>query len=363
MRRYVLIGVVLAIILIGVVAYFFFFDSSNTVVSPGGGTTPTKDDGPKIVSVTQTPVLSVVLSLDHTTIWYFGRDGQLYQNSLNGGDEQKFNLNGADPAIQKVYWPSTGNNFIVWAKALEGIGSYWAYVATRQAFVTLPPNIREVAWMPDGQQILYVWQRGDGSWELKLGDETAENYRTVAGLDGAYALSVAGSGKFALLKAALLAEGQPNKVLVADLSSGKLSELLDRGQNVDVALSPDSAKLLFTRINPGSKLSEVWLYDFNTKSFENLNLPTSLSKVAWEASSQGFYYGQPRSVAANDSTISAQTADDLFHYALADKSRTKIDLGGEDKTFDIRDPIVNSDSSVLFFRSGQDNSLQRVNLK
>ncbi|MCL5436097.1 MAG: hypothetical protein M1275_03385 [Patescibacteria group bacterium] len=365
MRRYVLFGVILAAILIGVVVYFFFLDSSNTVVTPGGNAANTGlagESGPKLLSVTQTPVLSAVLSLDQTSIWYFGRDGQLYQNALGGGGEQKFNLTGTNPAIQKVYWPSVGNNFIVWTKAPEGIGSYLSYVAAQQAFVTLPSNIQEVAWMPNGQQILYVWRRGDGDWELKLGNVTAENYRTVANLDGAYALSVAGNGKFALLKKAV-SEGGTNKILMVDMNSGKLSELLDRGQNVDVALSPDSNKLLFTRVSSDTKLSELWLYNFENQSFENLNLPTALSKVVWENSSDGFYFGKPRSVSANDSTISSVTADDLYLYRLSDKSKTRIDLGGEDKTFDIRDPIIDSGNSMLFFRDGKDNSLYRVNLK
>jgi hypothetical protein len=366
MRRYVLIGMILVFLLIGVVVYFFFFDKNNTVVSPNNNASSSLNSGqnsqPKIVTITRTPVLSAVFSLDQTSIWYFGRDGQLYQNALAGENEQKFNLNGANSSIQKVYWPNAGNNFIVWSKAIEGAGSYWSYVSAQQSFVTLPPNIKEVTWMPGGQQILYVWQRADGGWELKLGDPAANNYRFIAELNDFYSLSVAPSGQYALLKSAMV-DGGVNKVLMVELDSGQISELLDRGQNVDVLISPDSSKLLFTRVNAASKLPEIWLYDFNAKSFENLGITTSLSKVVWDTSSSGFYFGQPRSLPENDVTISSVTADDLFYYTLADNTSRKIELNGAEQSFDIRDPIINASNSMLFFRNGKDDSLYRVNLK
>lgn len=362
MRRYVIAGIILAVLLIGAVAYFFFFDSNDQVLNSGLNPSSEVSDSTGAVAITKTPMFSAVLSLDETSIWYFGRDGQLYRNDLSGTGELNFNLNGADPAIGQAFWPATGNDFIVWAKAVEGSGSYWLYQATQQSFVVLPPNVKSPAWLPDGQRIVYVWQRGDGVFELKVAESTTRNYRTVRALDGPYSVTAAPDGGFALLIQSA-AESETNKILLVNLSDGQTEVLLNEGKNLNALISPDSRKFLFTRLNPETKLSELQLYDFESKTFKNLQIFTAISKVVWASDSKAFYYGQPRSISASDPAISSITADDFFAYGLSDQSQKKIELNSGDKQFDIREPIVSAGDDLLFFRDGTDNSLYRVNLK
>ncbi|MDP2933665.1 MAG: hypothetical protein Q8N81_06075, partial [bacterium] len=296
MKRIVLIGVIIAILLIGVAVYFFFFGGSklltqtnNKTPSQGQQPPPPVAGLPGLTKISDRSALVPIMALDQKAVWYFDRVGGLYHNQLNGSQEEQYGLPEISP-IESVLWPDNGNDFILRLSSSGENRVFRYFDSYAKTFVDLPRNVEDLAWMPDGKKILYIWVRDDGRRELKLARPDTSDYSKIADLDADYALTVSPSGQLALLRERS-ASGSVAKVFKVDLVTGAVSTLLDRGLNLEVKFLPDPQKLLFTRANASTNLPEVWLYDFTAGTFENLGIATSLDKVARSSSGTLFYYG------------------------------------------------------------------------
>jgi len=367
----ILPGIIALLVILGAVAYYFFFGGKErfeTVLNKTDETAQTEDqmmDGErmmeeKLSTLVASKVVSPVLSVDQDAVWFFDSTGQLYRKEVAGSQStESYGL--TDPDFTKTaIWPDAGNNFIVKTLQAGGKEVYQVYLALQTRFAEQPENMKSVDWMPDGVRIVYVWQRGDGAWELKMSDADGKNFSKIADLDKFYEVHVSPTGVFALLvpKAA----SSTNQVLRVEIPSGERSALLDRGVNVDVKFSPSGRKLLFSRLDQDSQ-PELWVYDFIDGSFKQLGINTTPDKVAWSADSQGFYYGKPLAIIFGDSNIEKQTDDVVMFYDLALQSGSEVLERKPGRQIDVRDMSVSGDDSFLIFRNGWDGGLYKLLLK
>jgi len=306
--------------------------------------------------ISSVPVVSPALALDEASVWYFDSGGRLLNFIFDQGTEQVFEL----PfiyGVEKVLWPPTGNDFII--KAADGV--FRLYKAEEQVFIDLPKNIKELAWLPDGKRIVYIWQRADGGLELKVSNSDGSNYSKVADLFTEYRL-VSSPVEEAALLIQPLNEGV-NRVFKVSLADGTFTEILDRGKNIAVKFSPDGKKLLFARLNEDQGLPELWLHDFSLGTYENLKITTVPDKVVWSASSQRFYFGLPKNILVGDPEITTATSDTLYYYDLASKQTAKVPVYSADGSVDYRDLLITTDERALIFRNGRNGKLYKLNLQ
>ncbi|MEK9180911.1 MAG: hypothetical protein AAB871_01615, partial [Patescibacteria group bacterium] len=202
--------------------------------------------------------------------------------------------------------------------------------------------------------------RGDGGRELKTAVAETNQYTKVADLSGSFNLTASPKGDVALLQEPA-SQDATRKVFLVNLSDGKITPLLDRGNNSHMLFSPDGSKLLFTRANGQSGKPELWLYDFGAKTFKNLGLATSSLKAVWSADSKQFYYALPALIPSDDAALTAPTKDTLHVYDLGSAQGKGLEFSGPDADF--REMLVKSDGKMLFFRNGWDGKIYGMNLK
>ena len=156
------------------------------ITATNATSTPTAQVTPKIVRLTQTPVISPTLFFDGTGVTYFGVDGELYQATLqnnNGalqlGSPKNLNIQ-TRPNISKILWPKTGQNFI--AEFDQGTTTTWSFYNSQAGTYTdLPPQVGAVDWFASGDKILYTWIAQDKG-SLNMGDPTLKTYQHISDL-------------------------------------------------------------------------------------------------------------------------------------------------------------------------------------
>jgi len=359
--------VLIFIIMLAVVYYFFLggsdklFNSGEKEEEPIVSTEkPAERPGEqqKLLTLSKNTAISPVLSLDQTSVWYFDIFGELYVNSVFGDSEKAFGLISKKP-LDRAYWPQTGNDFIIDPE--EGdLRGYEFYSAKNKKYLPLPINMEEIAWLPIGNKIVYVWRRGDGGLELKSSNPDGSDYTKITDLSGNYEIIPSPRGDIVLLVEPYLATG--NKVLSVNLISGVMTELLDRGGNIGAKLSPNGTQLLFSRVNEETKLTELWFLDFTTGNYTNLGILTVPDKIVWDRTSTGFYYGLPQSTVSTDPEILSRTNDALYYYNISAGTQSEI-YARQTTQIDYREMMVLSDESKLLFINRQDEKLYRLNLK
>lgn len=358
MRRNIILGLILVVLLIFASVYYFFLGGASKVTlgkpNSSNSTAVSKD----AIVLSSKKVVSAVASLDRTMVWYFDDSGQFYSNKIDGTNESNFLLP-QNLAVSQVYWPAAGNDFIVRSSG-EGGDNFNLYQAGEQKFIGLPKNTEQPAWLPDGKKIIYVWRRGDWQRELKISNSDGSNYSKIGDLPEKGLLVASPDGNHALFLNTTSATTTP--VAEIDLVSGKSSVLLDRGVNLGLLYSPDSNKLLFTRVNADTKLPELWLADLKKSSFDNLKISTAVDKIVWASNSEKFYFAQPKKLDEKDPAVKSATQDDIYAYTLSSHSAAKIDTNANGQ-FDIREPFLGIADQILIFRDGKGGKLYRVNLK
>ena len=362
MRRNIIIGIIIIFLLmIAAVYYFFFRDSSSTpddpVITEEAIDRPIEEK--KLVAISGARAHSPALSLEQDSVWYFDFLGQLFQNDLSGGSEAIFDYS-AVQTVEAGLWPDSGNDFILKSSTIAGEPIYTLYQAVLGTLLPLPANIKELAWMPDGKRIVYIWQKDDGSMELQISDSDSTNFFKVADLFKRDTIFPSPSGDYVIVLEPDESEG--NKAFEVSLSTGEFTEILDRGRNTGISISPSASKVLFSRINDVSGLPELWLYSKTTGSYQQLNINTATEKVVWTQDSRGFYYALSVSNSPQDPEFRAVIHEDLYFYNLSAGQSALIEPSKGSFPVDYRDMIINSTQDKLFYINNQDGLLYRLNL-
>lgn len=366
MKRIIIIALILLAVGAGAV-YIFKYDGWNRIkdiFSKKETATSTEEENQAsdtrtgLFAVTSRPIFAPVLSLKQRTVWYFDDSGQLFRSQFDGRDEQSFAL--PDPLpIETAYWPLAGNDFI--EKTAGQAGRFRYYNAAQQKFIDLPGAIVNLAWLPDGKRIIYVWRRSDGKFELKIANPDSTNYTKLADIAEAYALRPADSGNYVLL---VSSASVPNpKIISLDIDRLTMSDVASEGKNLDALPSPDGTKILFTRLNGSTQQPDLWLFDRTSNTAKNLSLATSVDKIVWAGSGDRFYFALPEAVASGDDLVTQKTKDTIYSYVLATNEAVKLPHRFDSLQIDVRDPLLVDSEEMLFVRNGWDGKLYRLNLK
>ncbi len=200
---------------------------------------------------------------------------------------------------------------------------------------------------PDGKEIAFVSDREGSSQVYVLSTDGGVPRQLTRHTAGSLVQDWTSDGKHLLIKATrdhFWRHGerfflvQHAKLRVAD-------RLLFDDYGADGQLSPDGKKLLFTREGEGwwrkgykgSRVSQVWLYDLNAKTFTKvLHDDYGARWPLWKPDGKGFYYVAEHAKGAN-----------LFSYDFGAKTKTQLTKFAEDS---VVFPCIARDGSKIVFR-------------
>lgn len=237
------------------------------------------------------PVISPTSSLGADSLWFGTRDGRIFRADLQNYEVSQFGLPGLyGQNLKEILWQPGGQDFLavttVIATSTQPVTqkqetSY--YNSKNGSIMTLPPNVQDVAWLPDGKRVAIIWRSGDGKTKLVVSDPDATGYHIVAELpwnDPVISVSPIN------LEATIVKErfeGENSPVLHIDLDNGKIKTLVDKGYNENVKWLPDGKKFLY------SSGSAVFSYDLATEEIKDLGLQTNTNRVAIDPNGRYLY--------------------------------------------------------------------------
>jgi len=289
-------------------------------------------------------------------------DGSLYYYSLDEQTLKKATLEGKDKSILlsnlpgkplRIIWSPKRDRALLWLK--QGGGRtlwHFADLATK-TLIPLKPEVSRLVWNNLGDKVIYQhtdpasgertlnMANPDGSGWTKLTALSHDSF--IAPLPKSTSISFWNKPN-ALEKTSFETVG---------LSGENRRPLLSEKFGADYLWSPDGEKVLVSiSENRGGGDMLLNLMNANGGEFQNLSIPTLVSKAAWSKDSETVYYALPGALPDN-----AMLPNDYFDKPLYTKDTFwKMDTATGKKTrlTDLKEVTQNFDSSGLFLSPAED---------
>lgn len=285
--------------------------SNNASSSPSNVSTSTAgslgQNKSPLVKLTNGIVVSPVLFYNGSGVTYFGQDGKLYQGTFDktGAVDQLTRIHSLEiplkTNVSQALWPSRGDDFIV-SMGGNSSGQYSYFNSKTSSYVDLPPQMKMVSWMPQGDKIVYIWSK-DGKFSLQTSSPDGTNWQNVGTMyQPDNALSVSPDG----LTVAFFrtASSDVNNSIYSVSIDGKVwKTFVKDGFNTGVLWSPDSKKLLFAKRDSSTGSYQLWYYDIPNNEAKNLGLFATVDKAVWNASGTMVYAAVSNANGSGDSLV------------------------------------------------------------
>lgn len=315
--------------------------STGTSSTTSGTATGTSSGG--VVKISDSAVISPILSFQGSGVWYFTSDGTLYDLDLTTGNKQTYLLP-KNIQVSSVLWPSQGSDFIAVTANTDGTKSFNYYNSTTKLFTAYPQNVREAAFLSGkGNQVLYVWQNTDGSSTLSIANPDLSDHKQLATMpDADDTLQVSPLGNAILAYDA----GQPSngKLYYMSLNDQKIHTIKTNASNAAV-WSNDGQHFVFnkyTAANPNDPT--LWLGSVaSTTGDVSLGIQSSVSQIAFNLSGSTMYYAAP-AVGSSAGSVN----DSFWSYNVQTAAKTQI-YNGSTAGIVASDILISNDESTLYF--------------
>lgn len=283
---------------------------------------------------------------------YFNEQGQLFQADLDTSTA-KFSLTnkrelGVPPktGITKVYWPAAGNNYLV--EVTSGTSKRWSvYVSDKGLYVDVPTQATAINWMPDGEQLLYMWQDKDKT-NLNISPADLSTWQVVTDVwekDDDIAVSPDGR---TILFWRTTSTDSTNKINMVTPDGKLFRTVVKDGYNTGAVWSPDSQRFAFNRKGTNGSL-QLWVANMSTGEVQNMNLVAPITNVAWGPDSRVLYAGL-----TEDSGTGA-----VVRIDVPTATDRQVTLNGD---FEPSQMFLSADGKTLFFKNTLDGGLYYVDV-
>ena len=340
--------------------------TTTTGTTPTTSTTTTTTTGNKpsgnattdaLVRRTTDQVISPILSFKGNEVWYFTPDGNLEQLDLTTANLKKYVLPKA-LTVSSAIWPSQGSDFIITSVNPDGSKTFNYYSSTSKSFTAYPANVKEVQFMPSGNQVVYVWDNGNKTSSLSIADPSLSNHKQLLAsmpeADDTLVISPLGD------RILMYDSSSPtnNKLYLMAFSDNKPHTIKTGPENAAI-WSNDGQRFVFNKFNPAVTTdTTLWLGSVSgAKSDISLGITVPVSKVAFDTTGATMYYGAPDSNAASGAAASdaapnqsLSLADSLWSYAVGTATKTEL-FSGNTYNLNVSNLLVSNDQKNLYFKN------------
>jgi hypothetical protein len=374
----------ITIFLLGVYNFAFRKNTNNSAQAPAvqntstqNSTTKTTNTGDvpvpikksKVVAVSKEPVLGVVVDKKNETIsFYSAVDGTVWQVNLDGtGLLQTVPVK--LPGIRHVEWSPDATKVLTEFDK-NGNSVFYSYDYKTKVGTQLKDGIDAVIWDGIGSKVIYKY----------FDPKTKQRSLNIANADGTDWKKLADIPfrKISLAMAPLSSvvsfwnfsdAAQETQLQTVSTNGGASSTLLKGHFGADYSWSPNGSQALVSSLsNSGS--STITLGTVSAAGvYNDLDIPTFVSKCAWSADNKTVYYAMPGgipdgSVLPNDYIEKKFMTEDTFwklDITTGKKDRI-IDPGELGGKYDSTSLILSPTEDALFFINRADGRLYRMQL-
>jgi hypothetical protein len=313
-----------------------------------GPVPPPATNGLRPVQLTDDRVVSPVLFYQGNGMAYFNAQGQLFQADLEPSNGELKLTNKRElgvpqkSGVTKILWPAAGNNYL--AETASGSQRTWSvYVSERGVYVDVPREATAIQWMPDGEQLLYLWLEGDKT-NLNLSPADMSTWQTLTDMwENDDDLAVSPDGRSILFWRTTSSESV-NKINMVTPDGKLFRSVVKDGYNMGAVWSPDSQRFAFSRKGTDGKW-QLWVANLFTGEAQNMNTEATVEQVTWAPDSTALY------VATGTGQITRVNISTATGHALQ--------ING---TVEPANMFMSADGKNLFFKNNLDGGLYYVDV-
>ncbi len=290
-------------------------------------------------------------------------DGMLYYYSLDDKSLKKATLEGKNKTTllsnlpgtpSRVLWSLRRDKVMLLLTQTSGQNLWYFTDLATKTLVPLKPEISRLAWNNLGDKTFYQYTDPvSGVRTLNISNPDGSDWKKLTSLNSAeyYISSIPQS-------AAVSFWNRPNALdktafETIGVTGDNRRMLFSEKFGADYLWSPNGTKVLVSTSNEKSGSSMTLnVMNSNGGEFQNLSIPTLISKVAWSKDSQVIYYALPGSLPE-----SAVLPNDYFSKPLFTKDtfwKMEIATGKKTRLVDLKDVTQNLDSIDLFLSPSED---------
>lgn len=348
------------LVLIFLAAYNFAFknNANDPVARPDGENVPqetTVTNAQPAATSIQNPINETLLGAtisDDGFLYYYSLDDQALKKASPEGKDKSVLLSNLPGIPTRVVWSPKKDRALLSLKQSNGANLWHFADLTTKTLIPLRPEMSRLTWNNLGDKIFYQFTAANNERTLNIANPDGTNWKELASLyRDAFISPVPQSATVSFW-------GKPNALQktyfeTVGLSGENRRTLLSEKFGADYLWSPNGEKVLVSVSE--EKGGQNILLNMMNKSggeFQNLALPTFVSKVVWGKDSKTIYYALPGGLPEN-----AMLPNDYYDKPINTKDTFwKMDTGTGKKTrlTDLRDVTQSFDSENLFLSPKED---------
>lgn len=325
----------------------------------------------KVYPVTSESVISPTLDKNLKDILYYSKNnGSVYKISPDGAKQETVSENNSEGLVD-VFW-SPEKNKVISKFQKDGKNKFYLYNYETKTEIGLPDGIDTVSWTNLGDKIIYKhFDSGTKKRTLNISDPDGNNSKKLADL------SYRDIGIFQIPQSSLVSFwNAPNSFEKTSLNTvgiagGEVQTLFSEKYGADYLWSPNGNKVLISSSDSkgGSKMA-LGIANSNGGEYQDLNIPTLVSKTVWSKNNKMIYYALPslsfESITMpNDYNEGKITSRDSFWKMdiATNKKERLIELSDIKNELDATNLFLSAEEDVLFFINKIDGKLYRIDIK
>ena len=324
----------------------------------------------KIYSLSDETVIAPTITEDGKKINYYSRsNGSVYEIYLNGEGKQRIDNNNFS-GLENVLW-SSDKSKVISRFNNNGKISYSSFDYNSKKGSKLIDGMEYAVWSNLGDQIIYKYADSKTKKKnISMANYDGSNWKKITDIpvNDAWIASVPQSS-FVSFWNSPDSFNETSLNLVSTLG-GEIRKIFSGRYGADYLWSPNGTKSLVSYVESKGG-SKIWLAVINNNGgeFQNLNIPTFVSKCVWSKDSKTIYYSIPtfsseNYVLPNDYQSRKVTASDTFWKMdiASGKSERLAETKDISSSYDASNLILSPSEDILFFINKNDGKLYGINL-
>jgi hypothetical protein len=323
-----------------------------------------------IYPIIDEPVLGPVVSTDGEKIKYYSKgNGNVLEVSLRGTNKETLSNSDLSDLIYVTWSPKKDRVISVFNKG--GEISRYAYDYNSKTGKKLDSGIDSVVWDNLGDKIIYKFYNAKTKERtINVSDFDGGNWKKLTATSSRF-VSLAPIPQTSLVSYWNSPDGFEETALnTVGIAGGEPKTIFSKRFGADYLWSPNGEKALVSSSETkGSSKVTLAVINSNGGEYQNLNIPTLVSKCAWSTDNKTIYYALPSSIP--DGSImpndymdrKIKTQDTFWKVDIATGKQERLMSLNEIKDgYDANNLFIPPSENTLFFVNRTDGKLYAIDL-
>ena len=341
-------------------------NSSDKETSSGFGKEETVTPATDANSPINEGILSIVTAPGESLIYYSEDDKAFKKASLEGKNKETL-LSNLPGKVVRVVWSPKRDAALVLIES-QPFNRWYTAIFSTKTFTPLKPEVTRVAWSGLGDKIYYLFKSSNKEYSLNKANPDGSDWKEITKLGSrdVFLAAVPQSNRLSFwTRPNALEESLLDTI---DNDGNNRQKIFSGRFGGDYLWSPNGERVIVSNtLTKGGTLS-LGVINKNGGEFQNLNIPTIISKVVWSKDSSKIFYALPggldQAMLPNDYYEKNLKSQDTFWQVDLEtgKSRRLLELGDMNQSFDSADLSFSSDERTLFFLDRHSHRIHQIDL-